>query len=164
MRCDKAEKWFLKSFDGLLDEARTAELGKHLRACPACSRMEKEYRVMLGLLRSEAKDEPLPYFRERLQAKFVRERKSFALLLWERWCLKAIPVFLGVVLALGAALVFFAPPDETPMTQSELLLMKDQAPMSDVQSLFEVRQGEDRHMQLIFAAADEREPARRPIP
>jgi predicted anti-sigma-YlaC factor YlaD len=164
MRCHKAEKWFLRSFDGLLDEVRTAELEEHLRACPACSRMEKEYRTMLGILRSETKDEPLPYFWERLRSKFVRERKSFALLLWEHWCLKAIPVFLGVVLAFGAGLVFFAPPDQTPMTQSELLLMRDQAPMSDVQSIFEERQGEDRNMQFIFAAADEREPVRRPIP
>jgi hypothetical protein len=36
--------------------------------------------------------------------------------------------------------------------------------MSDVQSIFEERQGEDRNMQFIFAAADEREPVRRPIP
>jgi hypothetical protein len=36
--------------------------------------------------------------------------------------------------------------------------------MSDVQSIFEARQGEDQHMQLIFASADEREPVRRPIP
>lgn len=164
MRCNKAEKRFLKSFDGLLDEARTAELKEHLRVCPACSRMEMEYGAMLGLLWSETKDEPLPYFQERLRPKLVRERKSFALLLWEHWCLKAIPVFLGVVLAFGVALVFFAPPDEIQMTQSELLLMKDQAPMSDVQSIFEERQGEDQHMQLIFAAADEREPVRRPIP
>jgi anti-sigma factor RsiW len=164
MRCHKAEKWFLRSFDGLLDEVRTAELEEHLRACPACSRMEKEYRTMFGLLRNETKDEPLPYFWERLRPKFVREKKSFALLLWERWCLKAIPVFLGVVLALGAGLVFFVPPDQTPMTQSELLLLRDQTPMSDVQSIFEERQGEDRNMQFIFVAADEREPVRRPIP
>jgi hypothetical protein len=108
-------------------------------------------------------DEPLPYFLERLRSKFVRERKSFALLLWEHWCLKAIPVFLGVVLAFGVGLVFFTPPDQSSMTQSELLLMKDEAPMSDVQSIFEEQQGEDQHMQLIFAAA-EREPQRRPIP
>jgi anti-sigma factor RsiW len=164
MRCNKAEKWFLKSFDGLLNEARTAELKEHLRTCPACSRMESEYRAMFGLLRSETKDEPLPYFQERLRPKLVRERKSFALLLWEHWCLKAIPVFLGVVLAFGVGLIFFAPPDQSQMTQSELLLLKDQAPMSDVQSIFEARQGEDQHMQLIFASADEREPVRRPIP
>jgi len=119
---------------------------------------------MFGLLRSETKDEPLPYFQERLRPKLVRERKSFALLLWEHWCLKAIPVFLGVALAFGVGLIFFAPPDQSQMTQSELLLLKDQAPMSDVQSIFEARQGEDQHMQLIFASADEREPVRRPIP
>ena len=157
MRCNKAEKWFLRSFDGLLDEARTEELKEHLRTCPACFQMEKEYRTMLGLLRRETKDEPLPYFWERLRSKFVQERKSFALLLWEHWCLKAIPVFLGVVLAFGVALVFFAPPEESQMTQSELLLMEDEAPMSDVQSIFKEQQGEDQHMQLIFAAA-EREP------
>jgi len=164
MRCHKAEKWLLRSFDGLLDEVRTAELEAHLRSCPACSRMEKEYRTLLGILRSETKGEPLPYFWERLRSKFASERKSFALLLWERWCLKAIPIFLGVVLAFGVGLVFFAPPDQAQMTQSELLLMRNQAPASEVQSLFEKRQGEDRNIQLIFAASDEREPARRPMP
>ena len=154
MRCNKAEKWFLKSFDGLLDEARTAELREHFRICPHCSRMESEYRAMFGLLRRETKEEPLPYFWDRLQSKFVRERKSFALLLWEHWCLKAIPVFLGVVLAFGVGLLFFTPSGEIQMTQSELLLMENEAPMSDVQSIFEPQQGEDQHMQLIFAAAE----------
>ena len=109
---------------------------------------------MFGLLRRETKEEPLPYFWERLQSKFARERKSLALLLWEHWCLKAIPVFLGVVLAFGAGLLFFAPSGEIQMTPSELLLMENEAPMSDVQSIFEPQQGEDQHMQLIFAAAE----------
>lgn len=164
MRCHKAEKWFLRSCDGRLDDVRTAALEEHLRACLSCSRMAKEYRTMLSILRSDTKDEPLPYFWQRLQSKLVQDRKSFALLLWEHWCLKAIPVFLGIVLACGVALIFFAPPGQTQMTQSELLLMRDKAPIEDVQSIFEEKPGEDRNIRFIFAASDEREPARRPIP
>ncbi len=163
MRCHKAEKWFLRSStaswmrSGWLSSRSTFGLArpapgwrKSTRPCSTSSKRDEGRAPPLFLGAAEVQVRP--------GEKIVRPRPLEALVL------KAIPVFLGVVLAFGAGLVFFAPPDQTPMTQSELLLMRDQAPMSDVQSIFEERQGEDRNMQLIFAAADEREPVRRPIP
>jgi len=160
MRCRKAEKWLLRSIDGRLDTDRGRELEKHLAACRACARAAAEYREMFGLLRNKASEEPLPRFWERLQPGLAEKRRSFALVIWERWCLRAIPAFLGLAIVLGAGLVLFAPPAETQLTQAELLF-RDQNPVSEAGTLFAEGRGESRHMELLFAATDERELPRR---
>jgi hypothetical protein len=115
---------------------------------------------MFGLLQNRASEEPLPRFWERLQPGLAEERSSFALVIWERWCLRAIPAFLGLAIVLGASLVLFAPPAETQLTQAELLF-RDQNPVSEAGTLFAKGRGESRHMELLFAATDERELPRR---
>lgn len=160
MRCRKAEKWFLRSVDGRLDAARGRELEAHLASCPACARAAAEYREMFGLLRNRASEEPLPRFWERLRPGLAEEKKSFPLMIWERWCLRAIPAFLGLAVALGAGLVLFAPPVRTQLTQSELLF-RDQNPVTEAGTLFAEGRGESRPMELLFAATDERELPRR---
>jgi anti-sigma factor RsiW len=152
MNCRKSEKRVLLSLDGRLDAASEAEMREHIRNCPACTRMENEYRKMFGLLRNERKDELLPDFWERLRPGLARERKSFVLLLWERWCVRAVPVFLGATLAFGIGLIFFAPRSQAPMTQSELLLLRNQNGLSENQSIFDEAKGDGRHIELIFAA------------
>jgi anti-sigma factor RsiW len=163
MICRKAEKWLLLSIDGRLDDLRATKLASHLRDCPACARLEKEYQAMLGLLRDRKAVDPLPLFWERLQPKMARDRKPFVLLLWERWCVRAVPVFLGVTIAFGIGLLFLAPRAQVQMTQSELLLLRNQNTMSDVQSVFDEAKGEGRHIELIFAA-DKQVPAGRKRP
>ena len=160
MRCRKAERWLLRSVDGRLDAARGRELEEHLASCPACARAAAEYREMFGLLKNRSSEEPLPRFWERLQPGLAEEKRSFPLVIWERWCLRAIPAFLGIALVLGAGLVLFAPTAETRMTQAELLF-RDQNPVSEAGTLFAEGRGESRHMELLFAGADERELPRR---
>lgn len=160
MRCRKAERWLLRSVDGRLDAARGRELEEHLASCPACARAAAEYREMFGLLKNRASEEPLPRFWERLQPGLAEEKRTFPLVIWERWCLRAIPAFLGIALVLGAGLVLFAPTAETRMTQAELLF-RDQNPVSEAGTLFAEGRGESRHMELLFAATDERELPRR---
>ena len=164
MRCNKAEKWLLWSYDGRLDAKRRREMDEHLRSCPCCARMDKEYRVMRGLLANEGPAEPLPYFLERLKSRFAAEKKSFVLLLWERWCLRAVPVFLGAVLAFGLAVFFLVPPSQDQMAQSGLLFLNGQNPLSETQSILEEGMGEARQMRLIFAAADEADYLGREMP
>ncbi|HEX2694857.1 MAG TPA: zf-HC2 domain-containing protein, partial [Acidobacteriota bacterium] len=156
----KTERWILRSVDGRLDAARGRELEEHLASCPACARAAAEYREMFGLLRNRASEEPLPRFWERLQPGLAGEKRSFSLVIWERWCLRAIPAFLGLAAVLGAGLVLFAPPARTPLTQAELLF-RDQNPVTEAGSIFEEGRGESRHMELLFAATDERELRRR---
>jgi len=160
MRCRKAEKWLLRSVDGRLDAARRRDLEAHLASCPACARAAAEYREMFGLLRSRPSVEPLPRFWERLRPGLAEERKSFALLLWERWCLRAVPAFLGLAVVLGAGLVLLAPPAQSPLTQTELLL-RDQNPVAEAGTLFAGGRGEARQMELLFAASDDIEAPRR---
>jgi len=155
MRCNKAEQWLLWSYDDRLDAKRRMELDEHLRACPSCALLDKEYRIMRGLLASEGPAEPLPDFLERLKARYVAEKKSFVLLLWERWCLRAVPVFLGAVLAFGLAVFFLVPPSQEQLAQSGLLFLNGQNPLSEAQSILDEGMGETRQMRLIFAAADE---------
>jgi len=65
MRCNKAETWLLWSYDGRLDAKRRMELDEHLRKCPRCALMEKEYRVLRSLLVKEEPAETLTNFLER---------------------------------------------------------------------------------------------------
>ena len=160
MRCRKAEKWLLRSVDGRLDAARGRELEAHLASCPACARAAAEYREMFGLLRNRVSEEPLPRFWERLRPGLAEEKKSFPLIIWERWCLRAIPAFLGLAVAFGAGLVLFAPPARTQLTQAELLF-RDQNPVIEASTLFAEGRGESRPMELLFAATDELELPRR---
>lgn len=161
MRCRKAEKWLLRSVDGRLDASRGSDLEAHLAACPACAREAAEYREMSGLLRARTTEEPLPRFWERLQPGLAEEKKSFSLVILERWCLRAIPAFLGLAVAVGIGLVLLAPPVQAPaLTQAELLF-RDQNPVTEAGTLFAGGRGESRQMELLFAAADEHEIRRR---
>ncbi len=156
MRCRKAEKWLLRSVDGRLDAARGRELEAHLASCPACARAAAEYREMFGLLRRRTSEGPLPRFWERLEPGLAEEKKAFPLVIWERWCVRAIPAFLGLAAVIGAGLLILAPPVQAPLTQAELLF-RDQDPVTEVGSIFEKGRGESRQMELLFAASDERE-------
>ena len=160
MKCRKAEKRLLRSVDGRLDDARRRELETHLASCPACARAAAEYREMFGLLRTRTSEEPLPRFWERLRPGLAEEKRSFPLILWERWCLRAVPAFLGLAVAVGVALVLLAPPAPAQMTQAELLF-RDQNPVSEAGNLFAAGRGESRHMEMLFAASDEGELQRR---
>jgi len=160
MRCRKAEKWLLRSVDRRLDDARRRELDTHLVSCPSCARAAAEYREMFGLLRKRTSEEPLPRFWERLRPGLAEEKRSFPLIVWERWCLRAIPAFLGFAVVVGAALVLLSPPAPTQMTQAELLF-RDQNPVTEAGTLFAAGRGESRHMEMLFAATDEGELQRR---
>ena len=83
-------------------------------------------------------------------------------LFWERWSLKAIPVFLALVILLGGFL-FFAP-QARELSQSAALLLENRDPMSETTALFETDKPETRTMMLMFASLDEKSTLRRPIP
>lgn len=162
MNCRKAEELLLKSIDGRLDEGARENLERHLEACPACRKAEKEYRAMFSLLREGRDAAPLPRFWERLEPRLREETEIVPLLFWERWSLRAIPVFLALVLLLGG-FHFFAPEAVEP-SQSATLLLENRDSLSVTQALFEADKPETRSMMLLFASLDEKSPARRPAP
>jgi predicted anti-sigma-YlaC factor YlaD len=162
MNCRKADKLLQKSFDGRLAGREPELLASHLRACPACRKAEREYRAMFGLLRDNRDAAPLPGFWERLAPRLREETELVPLLFWERWSLRAIPLFLTLVVLLGGFLVFTPQVRET--SQSAALLLENRDPLSETQALFDTDKADTRTMMLLFASLDDKSPARRPTP
>jgi len=162
MNCRKAEKWLLRSLDGRLEGGAAVLLAKHLEACPACRKAEADYRSMLALLRDGRDAEPIPRFWERLGPRLKEETEIVPLLFWERWSLRAIPVFLALVVMIGGFL--FLTPQAGEMSQSATLLLENRDPLSETQALFEADKPETRTMMLMFASLDEKTTLRRPTP
>jgi predicted anti-sigma-YlaC factor YlaD len=162
MNCKTAEKWVSRSLDGRLDERSRGLLEEHLKACLSCRKAAAEYRSMTALLRQGKEEAPLPRFWERLEPRLKEEQKIVPLVLWERWALHAIPVFVALV-ALAAGL-FILTPQAVEMSQSEALLIENTNPFSETRGLFEEKRPEDRSMMLIFASLDEKPSVRRQLP
>jgi anti-sigma factor RsiW len=162
MRCEKAEKWMSRALDGRLDARDKDRLAEHLAACPSCRRAEAEFRSVTTLLRNGKESEPAPRFWARLEPRLREEREIVPLLVCERWCLRAVPVFL-VLAALAAGLLFLTPRSQE-MTRSEVLLLENVNPLAETRTLFEEEKSENRNMMLIFASAEEASPARRRFP
>lgn len=163
MGCKKAEKWILRSLDGRLDERSAGLLAEHLEGCPSCRKAEAEYRSMLSLLRNGKDSAPLPRFWERLEPRLREETELAPFLFWERWNLRAIPIFLALVAVAGAAL-FLTPQASGGLTASEALLLENANPIPVAQQLFDVEKPDDRNMMLIFASLEERATGRRQMP
>jgi len=162
MNCKKAEKWVLRSLDGRLDGRSEGLLREHLEACPSCRKAKTEYGSMLALLRDGWEAAPLPRFWERLEPRLREEMEIAPLVFWERWCLRAIPVFL-VLVGIAAAALFFTP-RAAELSQSEALLLENIDPLSGTSQIFSADKADTRNMMLIFASLEEKTPARRPMP
>jgi predicted anti-sigma-YlaC factor YlaD len=162
MNCRKAEKLVLRSIDGRLEGRDVELLGKHLESCRGCRKTAAEYRSMLALLRDGRDATPLPRFWERLAPRLREETEIVPLLFWERWSLRAIPVFLALVVLIGG--VHFLTPAAGEMSQSATLLLENRDPLSETQAIFDVDKAETRTMMLMFASLDEKTPLRRPTP
>ncbi len=163
MKCRRAEQWILRDLDGRLDESRRSVLEAHLELCPSCRKLRREYVLMLGALRNGKEEEPLPSFWERLRPGLREEKKVLPLLVMERWCLRAIPVFLVAVFFItGLALI--TPAGDDSLTQSEILLLENRNPLSESRTILEAEKAETSNMMLIFASLEERKVPRRPWP
>lgn len=162
MKCKKAEKWVLRSLDGRLDGRSEGLLREHLQACPSCRKVEAEYRSMLALLRDGVDAAPLPRFWERLQPRLREEKELVPLLFWERWSLRAIPVFLSLVALIGGFLFFT--PQRSELTPSEALLLGNALPVTETSRILGEEKAETRNMMLIFASLEEKAPMKRPMP
>ncbi len=158
MKCKRAEMLILRSLDGRLDERAAGDLETHLRTCASCRKAEAEYRSMMSLLRAGKEEAPMPRFWERLEPRLREEQKIVPLVLWERWALHAVPVFVAIVV-LAAGLFVFTP-QSREFSQSETLLMGNTNPFSETRPLFEAKRPEDKSMMLIFASLEDKSPAR----
>lgn len=161
MRCKDAERRLGRFLDDRLEPALRTAVAEHLAACPGCGRLADDERALRSLLRQAPGAEPDPGFWDRLQPRLRAEKKLVPLILWERWCLRAVPVFMALVLLI-VGLVALGPRSEDALTQTEALLLQNKNPFSDTQRMFDARRTEDRNMMLIFATLDDRGDGRRP--
>lgn len=160
MNCKRAEKFLLLSLDGRLGEKDRALLDDHLESCSLCREKEKDYRQIFSLLRIEA-PEPLPYFEQRLLAKLEEKEKSAPALFWQRWTVRAMAVSLALAILFGVGVLFFRPQESLELSQTEILLLRNENPLAEAATILEQKKSEDRNMMLIFAASETRDLARR---
>jgi anti-sigma factor RsiW len=155
MRCKDAERRLDRVLDDRLEPALRTAVAEHIALCPGCGRRAEDERALRALLRQAPGAEPDPGFWDRLQPRLRAEKRLVPLLLWERWCFRALPVFMTLVLLL-VGLVLLGPRSSESMTQTEALLLENKNPFSETQRMFDAQRSEDRNMMVIFASLDER--------
>lgn len=164
MNCKKAERKLLRSLDGVIEEKEKGELEKHMKSCSRCKQKEEEYKRILSALKRDVSEEPLPYFWERLQVKLKEREESAPWLLWKEWSLRTLPFFLAVIVFFAAAVLFFPSYEREELSQSEILLLRNDNPLAETRTLFEEEKLENRNMMLIFASMEEQPTDRRYFP
>ncbi len=163
MRCKKAEKYILRSFDDRLSREEKDRLNTHLKKCPLCQERYREYQSMLQTLRSDDFPESKPYFWERLQPRLKEERKYGTWPLWKLWGIRTLPVSLLLIAALTLTALFFLPAQQEELSQSGILL-RNQNPFEESLPLLAEEGVENPNMMLIFTSLSETSSLRRYIP
>jgi predicted anti-sigma-YlaC factor YlaD len=161
MDCKKAERFLLRSLDGRLDHDNRAMMQAHLEKCPSCQKKDREYRMILSLVRPQTMPEPLPYFKERLLAKLKERDITAPALLWVKWAHRAVALSLAAFLLFGAGILIFRPQEPREVSQTERFLLQDENPLSEAASILDQKKAEDRNMMLIFASVGDRDVSRR---
>jgi hypothetical protein len=164
MKCKKAEMFLSKSVDGRLSDKEKRMLEEHLAGCSSCLKKKDEYVFIAETLRADDFPELSPYFWERLQPK-LRENKKYAFWSeWKQWGLRAAPVSVFAVVALVLGLALFFPQTGDELSQTSDLLLLDNPPLPETVTLLEADTGENKSMQLIFMAMEEKPDLRRYCP
>jgi predicted anti-sigma-YlaC factor YlaD len=164
MKCTKAEILISKSLDGLLTDEEKGALEKHLERCPACQIKRKEYAFMMETLRDTDFPVEKPYFWERLQPRLKESRKFDPWSLWKQWSFRAVPVSIIIVIALGLSLALFYPQPAAELSQTGDLLLSNRLSLPEPINLLEEEGNENKSIQLIFMAMEEKKDTRRYFP
>lgn len=164
MKCEKVERFLLRSFDELLKEQEKNELKKHLESCPLCQTKREEYQDILDALKEKDFPEPKPYFWERLKPKLEERKKYDPWSLWKQWAIRAIPASMLLVILFSSALILFIPPQKEELSESEDLLLRNLDPLQETTILLEEEKVEDKNMMLIFTAMEEKNSTGRYLP
>jgi hypothetical protein len=97
----------------------TADEGKHLAGCDACTKQLKEMRATMALLDEWQAPEPSPYFDMRLQARLREEmaKPQAGFLQWFRR--PVLAAALTVLMGVGVGLMVTHHPPKPPIAQIE---------------------------------------------
>jgi hypothetical protein len=86
--------------------------------------------------------------------KLKEGRKAEPWLVFQRWCLRTVPLALALALVFVAALVLISPREQAELSQSEALLLRNVNPLSETQALFGEGKQESQNLMIIFAAQE----------
>lgn len=164
MKCNKAETFLSKSLDGLLTSEEKDALDEHLEGCSLCRKKRDEYAFIAENLGKEDFPEVNPYFWERLQPRLKESRKYAFWSMWKQWSLRAVPASIIVVVTLALGLALFLPQPADELSQTGDLLLSNTPPVPETVTLLEAESGENKSMQLIFMAMEEKPDLRRYFP
>lgn len=164
MRCKKAESLFLRQLDGRLEENLRPALDGHLRTCPDCARVAGQHARIARTLRPVSAPDPAPGLAERILPRLEPRNVAAPLFLWEKWSLRAVPVFLAAVAVIGLAFVLAVPTFDEPLTSTEILLLHNVNPMEEARSILEAEKPETRGLMLLVASIDEKPVPKRDRP
>lgn len=161
MKCKKAEKFLLRSFDGVLKIEERDKLERHLKSCLLCQRKKEDYQSILEALKEKDFPETRPYFWERLQPKLKERKKYEPLLLWKQWGMKTIPLSLLMIILLTIALIFSFQRKNEELSQSGILLFQNANPIQEAKIFLEEGGIENKNMMIIFTSLEEKNSVRR---
>jgi predicted anti-sigma-YlaC factor YlaD len=164
MKCKKTETFLSKSLDGLLTDEEKDALEEHLKGCSSCKKKREEYGFIAETLRREDFPEVNPYFWERLQPRLKESRKYAFWSEWKQWSLRAVPVSIIAVVMLALGLALFLPQPTNELSQTGDLLLLNNPPLPETLTLLDAETGENKSMQLIFMAMEEKPDLRRYFP
>jgi len=164
MKCKRAETLISRALDGLLTSEEEEALQRHLKECPACQKRKEEYSIMTETLRDQDFPQVKPDFWERLYNRLEEQREYDIWSLWKRWSLRAVPLSIAAVVILALGLVLFLPQPKDELNQTEALLLQDQLPYPEPLTFLEEEGAENKSMQIIFTAMEERRDTRRYFP
>ncbi len=164
MKCKRAETFLSKSLDGLLTGEEKDALEEHLEGCSSCKKKRDDYVIIAETLGRDDFPEVQPYFWERLQPR-LKEGKTYAFWsIWKRWSLRAVPLSIIAVVMLALGFAIFLPHPTNELSQTGDLLLRDNPPLPETVTLLEAETGENKSMQLIFMAMEEKPDLRRYFP
>jgi predicted anti-sigma-YlaC factor YlaD len=150
--------------DGLLTGEEKDALEEHLAECSSCKKKRDEYVFIAETLGREDFPEVSPYFWERLQPRLKENRKYAIWSEWKQWGLRAVPISIFAVLTLALGLALFLPQPIDELSQTGDLLLLNNPPLPETVTLLEAETGENKSMQLIFMAMEEKPDLRREFP
>jgi predicted anti-sigma-YlaC factor YlaD len=163
MKCKKAETFLSKSLDGLLTAEEKNALEEHLKGCSSCKKKRDEYILIAETLGREDFPEVSLYFWERLRPRLKESKKYAFWSEWKQWGLRAVPVSIIAVATLALGLALFLPQPTDELSQTGNLLLNN-PPLPEAVTLLEAETGENKSMQLIFMAMEEKPDLRRYFP
>ena len=164
MKCKKAETFLSKSLDGFLTGEEKDALEEHIKSCSACQKKREEYVFIAETLRREDFPEVRPYFWERLQPRLKESKKYAFWSVWKQWSLRAVSVSIIAVVTLVIGFALFLPQPTDELSQTGDLLLRNTPPLPETLTLLEAETGENKSMQLIFMAMEEKPDLRRDFP